>query len=840
MTSLDFSPNRLARNGASRWATTIVGQGAKGVIAILVARYLGASAFGTFSVVWTIATIAAHYAPLGIDNLLIRELSKPSPAVDLRRALPFVSTVGGLTAAVLVAGSWWLSAESTTVEAFVAVAPYVALTAPVLVFGATFNARERMELETAVEAVEGAVSLIAAWIILSTGGGIVAVLAALSLGRVVNLAVAVVIHRFLPALPTAEVAVGLLGVVRLSIPMGGVRVLTAVIQRADIVILGLFIAADVVGVYSAAAIAVVLLADAMSELGRAAYPPLSRAHGPRDPEFRQVFDVVWRAQMVLVISATVGLAILATPVATMVFGDDFAASGPLLAVLAMGLILRTLGNFVGIALYALGRQWNRFMVTGVAATVKVVACVATIPFFGVWGAVWATVATDAVYLVAMLWVSRDFRGSVAAGFPAAGMIAAIVGAVAALIPGTLFLKVGAGVIAFALLMRLGPGPRLLRQARSVSSPRIPWPDVVRIGPLHVRLEGEADLPNDVVPRSLGQLPPFAGDALIHHVVRFDRGVTAVGSELYGHPLVVSSASIGVHDHAGRAATLARPDGGQDWFVTIDPRIDVHTFQTWIQLPWLRLALYEQGGTLARLTVVDVDGWKVAIVGPSATGKTRVASELLARGAALVGDDWVVVHAEEVAAACSLVVVRDQVRRRTIGVGLMGLLRHSVVVSLARLARWTSRWRRVSLICDRVSTLAWRWGTEVVDVARVHPGARVATLPGSIDHVVVLGDGGAVNVDELALMVAARATIDLPSAAVVESALAMTGATGTRPRLPTIDEDRRSIASAFAHARIDSIAFGGRDEDVATTVDFIARCASASRRDLRSSGLEGAS
>lgn len=463
VSSFVFSPSRLARNSASRLVTTVLGQGAKAIVAVLVARYLGAADFGTFSVAWTIAGIAAYYGAFGIDHLLVRELNRPLPRIDFRRTLPLVSMLGAAVAVLLVVGAVALPGGTRVASAIIAATPYVLTTGAVLVVNATFHARERMELEAVTEGIEGAVGLLAAWIVLHAGGGVESAILALSLGRFANLLAAWLIHRRLPRLVRPTAPLGAWRTVRLGAPMGVSRGLRAVTQRIDIVILGLFVTATEVGVYSAAVVAVIAAADTLGQVGRVAYPAMSRAEHAQDPDLRKAVRLVWRVKMLVVVSAVVGLAVLAEPIVELLFGAEFAAAGPMLAVLSITMLARVFASFGGYVLYAVDRPWDRVRTLSVTAVVKIVACFAAVPMWGVWGGVWAAVITDLVYVGMMLWWIRAIRPPWFTGAGAALLVAVPVGVVAAAIPGPVVVRVVSGAATFSVLVVAGRA-RLRRPA----------------------------------------------------------------------------------------------------------------------------------------------------------------------------------------------------------------------------------------------------------------------------------------------------------------------------------------------------------------------------------------
>ncbi|MEX2533284.1 MAG: oligosaccharide flippase family protein [Nitriliruptoraceae bacterium] len=822
LAGMRFSTSRIVRNTAARVVTATVGQGMKGIIAILVARQLGAAAFGTFSIVWTVTSIAAYYSALGIDNLLTRELSRRVPLIDVRRTVPIVSWIGASSALLLIAGGFFFTEDMAF--AFLVAAPYVALTAPILVLTATFDARERMEFTSLAEAIEATVSLIAAVFALRLGGGIVGVLAALSFGRSVGVITAWLMHRRLPPLPTAPTTVDWRTIVHTSLPIGGVRLLTALYYRADIVILGLVVTATQVGLYSAAAITVMLVADGLSELGRAAYPSFSRASGRQDPELRASFALIWKTQLYLTLAAAAGLIALGGPLASDVFGAEFTAAGPLLAVMAASLVLRVLGNLGGISLYAVDRQADRLSTVAAATVVKLLLLALLVPLFQLWGAVAAAILADIVYIAAMLWFVRSFRPRLLMDWVPALVTALLVGSAAWLTPGPTAVRVAAGIVVFLTIIRVVSGKALVTMVRDKIDPPL-LPDAVQVGPILVRLQGTADLSRAVIARSLAQLPPAAGGTTATLTIAFSDTVEATGTEVYGYPLRRSQRTLIAVDHAGRTAQLPLGSLATDPII-LDPHLETDTFQSWVQLPILRATLHRVGWCLARMTVVDIHGRRIAIVADAATGKTRVALALLQRGATFVGDDWVALGPDGVAAACSLVVLRDQTRQAIGRFNVIDRIRSKTARALGFAAKRCHPWRKFSLALAYGELMLWRWGTEVVDIKSLVSGVEIASTIAPIDLVAVLdgtgGDNLNIDCDAMAEVIASRAIIDLPSAVALE-AIYRAGMPGNGSlEMPHIDDDVALIAAALRSATVEVFAIENSEQVVARVADHIVR------------------
>ena len=398
MTGLALSPRRVARNTASRGAGTLLAQAGKAVAALLVARRLGPEALGVFSVVLVTVSALARCATLGVDTLLVRELNRVRPLIAVRTAMALAAGGALLAAALCLVGPSLVGAGDDVVQAFAAGALFVLLTPPVLVLGASFNGRERMDLEAWPLVVEGVLAVVAVAAVLASGAGVPGALLALGLARLANLACSVVLHRRLPAQQPATSA-PIPEVLRHSGPMWGSSIVSALLQRIDVLVLALLVGPEQVGLYVAASTVVLVLADLGMHYTYALFPVLSRATGSCDADLLSMLRTVTRRLMTWLTAVAAVLVLTAEPVVTLVYGRDFADSAPLLVLLAVLLPLRVVASLWGLALTATGQQVRRFALALVALAASATAVTVLAAARSAAGAAVAVVLVEVLVLV---------------------------------------------------------------------------------------------------------------------------------------------------------------------------------------------------------------------------------------------------------------------------------------------------------------------------------------------------------------------------------------------------------------------------------------------------------
>jgi O-antigen/teichoic acid export membrane protein len=154
----------------------------------------------------------------------------------------------------------------------------------------------------------------------------------------------------------------------------------------------------------------VVLAATFSLLSRAAGPGAGSGVGAGG--LRQVLGQTMTVLMGLGVLASVALWVGAVPLTTLVYGDRFGASVPVLQILALGCIPMYASYGLTHALVAMDRPQLYAAFTGVGLLVNVAANLLLIPRAGVEGAALATLLTEVTLVVlCVAAVLRYMRGS---------------------------------------------------------------------------------------------------------------------------------------------------------------------------------------------------------------------------------------------------------------------------------------------------------------------------------------------------------------------------------------------------------------------------------------------
>lgn len=416
----DGAPPAHLRGSLGLLAGSVLASGIDFAVQIVLVRYLTKADFGAWSYALAIAALLATLAQVEMRQVVSRfvpvylEAHRPGRvrgAVAL--ALGVVLVLGTLLAAGLAVVVSLVGLEPTSDPAALTLLPLVALLIPLQavdavvtgVFAAIGASRAVIIRQSLVG--PGLRAVVVALLIISAGP-----VSMLALGTVVATAIAVGLYALAlrPALrrhldaardrspghAPGDDGIEVRGreMLAFAFTLLSSTLVWTLIESSDAVLLGYFGNAETV-----ASFRVVLPLARLNLLAAATFGVLylsnvSRAHAAGDHS--EVSSVYWRtAQWMTLLTMPIFLltASFAPAVTTGLYGDQYAASAPILAILAVGYFVSTALGFNGQTLKVHGRLRYMVFVDLGAVVVNIVANLALIPVLGAVGAAIATTAT---------------------------------------------------------------------------------------------------------------------------------------------------------------------------------------------------------------------------------------------------------------------------------------------------------------------------------------------------------------------------------------------------------------------------------------------------------------
>jgi O-antigen/teichoic acid export membrane protein len=394
---------------------------------VYLARVLGPGLYGVVAVAAGILLYLTQIADAGVELAGMTDAAAgPSRAAAvagraLAARLAGVACVIGVVAPV----GWWLMAQpdGRVLALYTLGLPVTALSVRWIYLGLQRPTPVAVSRITA-DLVTGALTVA----LVRSGADILWVPVAVAAGMAVG---AAMLHRGLLALGVRLTSAGDDGAVRAMLARGRRLVLFTllglVLYNVDLLILRYLKGDADAGRYAAAYVLISFCANLMIAYSHTVLPAMARDREPTAATaatYRTALVVAW----LVTVPVAVGGALVAPLLVTLLFGRAYGDSAVALQVLVLSVPVAALREVAVAALIARHQEPALLRVNAVAAVVNVGLNLALIPAFGLAGAAWATVASEAV----RLWVAAvAARAAVLANWPL-GTLARVTAAGAAM------------------------------------------------------------------------------------------------------------------------------------------------------------------------------------------------------------------------------------------------------------------------------------------------------------------------------------------------------------------------------------------------------------------------
>jgi len=418
-------PARVALNSLWLLTARVSSQGLMFILTVLVARYLGEAGLGQYTFIAAVVFLGNVLTTFGLDTILIREVARrgTASATSLTAALGIqlglaVLFIGGVTLA-----SGWLR-DSPCCASTKAVGLWVySLSLIPLAFTTTFSASlrayERMDLILALNLLSAAAQTGGAWLILSAGGGLIAVLGLLLAVQTLSAGLSgVMCCGWLPgfALDLRVSPTLAQHLLRQGIPLVLVAGFMVVYQRLGVLMLSWLAGDAATGWYAAAGRVTDALKMAHYAFFGAIFPLMSRLvvegrppGAGRDPTAleHKLSHISLRFWLGFGLLAGVIITLLAGPVVRLVYGQNYAPAVPALQILAWSLVPFAVNTHTFFWLVSRGKEISALKVSLVSVASTAVLHAMLIPSLGLLGACLATLVGEVIQAVLYLPYARQ-------------------------------------------------------------------------------------------------------------------------------------------------------------------------------------------------------------------------------------------------------------------------------------------------------------------------------------------------------------------------------------------------------------------------------------------------
>ncbi|MBI2484643.1 flippase [Candidatus Uhrbacteria bacterium] len=387
----------IAKNYAVQFGGRVVGVLLGLVTLALMTRALGDAGYGEFTTATTYLQMVAIVVDAGLTLTFLQLLSQDD--VDesrLARAFFGLRLALGVVLLGTAAGLAFLTPYPPAIQWAIAVGSlsYLALSASGMLTG-IFQKHLEMKRAVRAEMIGRLCTLALVWYVAAAEFGVVAMMAATTVGNVVQLLATLREARpFVSLLPTVDLSIWRTAL-RQSWPIGVSIFFNLLYLKSDIIILGFYFPQSEVGIYGAGYRFVdVFTALPVMYMGLV-LPQMASAWANKQREifqtfFQRTFDVF----ALFVLPLVVGTPFVANALMRLIAGEEFARSGPILSLLMLALIPIFFGALSGHAVVAIHKQRAVIGWYALTAVFALAGYFLLIPRFGLPAAALMTVASE--------------------------------------------------------------------------------------------------------------------------------------------------------------------------------------------------------------------------------------------------------------------------------------------------------------------------------------------------------------------------------------------------------------------------------------------------------------
>jgi O-antigen/teichoic acid export membrane protein len=415
-TSLRGRLKEIFKNAAFGSVSNIINLGSGLLLTLMIANYLGASKLGLYAMVISLASIVFVVTNMGIQTILIREVSKDRSMISkyLSNSLGirlFVSLPAGLSFCYLFGHLFDYGNVSTSLTLIAAF--YVAFSGLIIIVHGLFQAIGKFNFQLWLTLASKAVLLGIIFWQLTHGKGLETIMMTLMLIQLATCMVGLMVIAILicPVKISADWKFWK-PYIRESFPLMLAGTTETINLKIDTILMGSMRNDLDTGHYTAAYnfyLGIMILPYALLT---SFFPTFTRTMNTSKEEGWQIFQkMFWVIGAVATLLGFIVSLISEEMIQLLYSSEGFAASVIPLKILCYGLPFVLLSRLCSYALLSLGKQTLVFYASAVGSVFNITANIILIPIYSGVGAAFTTIATEAIILIFFMRIISKLRNS---------------------------------------------------------------------------------------------------------------------------------------------------------------------------------------------------------------------------------------------------------------------------------------------------------------------------------------------------------------------------------------------------------------------------------------------
>ena len=396
--------SQLSRNSLWLFLARLGTQVGLVLFTVILARELGTQAFGEYAFMAAVVLIGNTLTTFGTDMYLIREIAASADDSLLGPALTLQLLLSALFIVLIFIASWFLPRLGS--EAIVAMRIYSLSMIPLAfftVYTITLRAHQRMLAYSLLNMAIITLQVAAILVLVSLHGGLVGLALLLLLAQcLAALIAASLAHLRLSLVHLRRASFSqVLRLARASASIATLAIIGILYQRLSLLILPFLGGSAVTGWFSAAARVVEAAKMVHIAVFTAIFPMMAQARSAPTADFARALRLPWLILLGGALLAALAISSCAAALADLLYGPAYAASVPLLRILAWTLIPYSINGFLTLAYLARGHTGSILRALAAATIALVVLTVWLFPLAGAPAAALAALSAEIIQAIVL-------------------------------------------------------------------------------------------------------------------------------------------------------------------------------------------------------------------------------------------------------------------------------------------------------------------------------------------------------------------------------------------------------------------------------------------------------
>jgi O-antigen/teichoic acid export membrane protein len=366
----------------------------------IIGRNYGIEVFGRFSYIIVFTNFFYFLTTLGIDVLLIKDLSRNfedyKKYINNIVSLLFISSVITIFSIVMIGP---IVKPSIDVSLYFIGAVYLVLEAVRQMIRSVFYAIQNMRIETTATVIERALSLIMIFSFRNSGQDLYILISLLLLARFISVVFYISeLKKIIRWSFHVGSLSGVYGQLLKSIPYGLNILISPFYLQLSLIMVSIFISDTATGIFKASSSLTMPFGAVAASVGSALFPIFSRKF-QNGINITEYIEIPTKVITVLAVFISILLIVNAEDIITLVYDGDFYESVFLLKILAIIIPFRFINNILGMTLTSTDNQKYRTSIIFIATLINIAILYTFVQIYGLVGVALIAVGMEILIFV---------------------------------------------------------------------------------------------------------------------------------------------------------------------------------------------------------------------------------------------------------------------------------------------------------------------------------------------------------------------------------------------------------------------------------------------------------